>query len=657
MSQLQITGNQSKALKIGQRLLTGAKSFGKGVRASVGEDGSNFIKKTARKIKRDQKIINKENKRQKRFEAAVKEEAERREKLSDGGGEYKTKITAKGMVKNALVSPFKALKQIIIAWSIQNLPKIIEEVRKFTKKVKIVVASVTNAVKASGDLFQGWLSYGKAWMQNMVTFDWNDSTGRLKDAEEQIGDAQGELSASFDTMYNVWGKEEDELDAMLAHLRSGKTIQETVDAIVSGAPVPVFPQTPMFGAGAESDGGFRGTANTYGMSQDAVTDTKWKPILNLIASAESVDGSYDSIYPSGTKSGLSNMTIEEADAWQASTASARGSAAAGRYQFMNIKDQAAAAGIGPNEKFSPQNQDKMAIALITKKKGVNFDMLRNDPAQAQMLLSQEWAGLAKDRTNKSYYSGDGMNEAGVTTTEIRGSFQSALDGGVSGPQGGGQPGGTITGGVTTDSDSLQVGDKVSGFGVSSAMGMRYHPVRGGKKSHGGLDIATPQGTYLAFSVSVEIIAAGSYGGYGYLVDAWSEELGVQFRCAHLSSIMCSPGQRVKPGAAIARTGGAGGSRGAGTSTGPHLHFEVSTHKGSANYGGSNNANLTSSHAKYLLLSASEPKINKLNVSNMSSNARLTAQELSSSAASNRTNGRKETTHVVVATQKTIVATN
>ena len=157
---------------------------------------------------------------------------------------------------------------------------------------------------------------------------------------------------------------------------------------------------------------------------------QWKPLLELIAAHESVGGSYDSIYPSRTKPGLSSMTIAEADAWQASTASSRGSAAAGRYQFMYIKEQAAAAGIGPNEIFSPENQDKMAISLLTKKRKITLDMIKNNPDEAMIRLGMEWAAMPMPKrmqghnrmvnAGQSYYAGDGKNAAGVSVATVKG---------------------------------------------------------------------------------------------------------------------------------------------------------------------------------------------------------------------------------------------
>ena len=175
----------------------------------------------------------------------------------------------------------------------------------------------------------------------------------------------------------------------------------------------------------------------------------WKPILDLIAKYEAVGGSYDSIYPSRTKPGLSKMTIAEADSWQASTASSRGSAAAGRYQFMNIKHQAAYAGIGSDAIFSPENQDKMAIALIEKKRKVTYDLMQKNPDEAMIRLGMEWAALPMPKAmrghkrmvnaGQSYYAGDGKNKAGASIKEVRDAMKGI------GP--------TVGRGSTTDSSS------------------------------------------------------------------------------------------------------------------------------------------------------------------------------------------------------------
>ncbi|MEM7650557.1 MAG: hypothetical protein AAF204_00555 [Pseudomonadota bacterium] len=92
-------------------------------------------------------------------------------------------------------------------------------------------------------------------------------------------------------------------------------------------------------------------------------------LLDHIARHESVNGSYDSVWPNSVKDGLSEMTINEVIAWQESC-NDKGSCAAGRYQFMpktlkglieNMDN------IDGTEKFSPNVQDLLAVELMREK--------------------------------------------------------------------------------------------------------------------------------------------------------------------------------------------------------------------------------------------------------------------------------------------------
>lgn len=171
---------------------------------------------------------------------------------------------------------------------------------------------------------------------------------------------------------------------------------------------------------------------------------QWGPVLDLISSVEGV--SYDSVYPGTTKvkySGgkpLYEMTIGEAHDWQTQTYRARGSAAAGKYQFMDIQTQAASyAGLGRGDMFSALNQDKMAIGLIEKKRKITLEMLKNNPAKAQRLLAMEWAGIPVGTAmrghkrqvgpEQSYYAGDGRNASGTSTAAVRAAFAQVVGGG------------------------------------------------------------------------------------------------------------------------------------------------------------------------------------------------------------------------------------
>ena len=154
---------------------------------------------------------------------------------------------------------------------------------------------------------------------------------------------------------------------------------------------------------------------------------------------------------------------------------------------------------------------------------------------------------------------------------------------------------------TGQTTGTQKGDMISGYEVTSAYGQRWD------RLHGGIDIGTPVGTFVGLSVPVEIVYAGRHGstgsGYGNVVDAWAPSLGLQFRLAHLNTILCQKGQKLPAGTALGKTGGAQNDPGRGSSTGPHLHFEVDNQKNGMRYGGLGDP---SPYVQYLILSANGP---------------------------------------------------
>ena len=180
------------------------------------------------------------------------------------------------------------------------------------------------------------------------------------------------------------------------------------------------------------------TGDSGGNTGDSGGNTAWAPVLEMIAGAES-NGRYDIMYGGKIIDGITEMTIAQA----AKKAGDRGDGknyAVGKYQFITLVDQAKAAGLNPNkDKFSPKNQDKIAIDLITRKRGVTKQMAKNNPKEAGKRLAMEWAGLpvlAPTKGHKrdvsrgqSYYAGDGVNKSTITPEEVEASFQKLQKGG------------------------------------------------------------------------------------------------------------------------------------------------------------------------------------------------------------------------------------
>lgn len=98
------------------------------------------------------------------------------------------------------------------------------------------------------------------------------------------------------------------------------------------------------------------------------------------------------------------------------------------------------------------------------------------------------------------------------------------------------------------------------------------------KPHGGIDIACAAGLFISLTVDAEAVGTQSGGGYGNVIDVWVPSLGVQLRFAHNSRILISSG-KIPAGTSFAITGSTG------RSTGPHIHLEASSERGSTNYGG------------------------------------------------------------------------
>ncbi|MFZ9668347.1 MAG: murein hydrolase activator EnvC family protein [Solirubrobacterales bacterium] len=87
------------------------------------------------------------------------------------------------------------------------------------------------------------------------------------------------------------------------------------------------------------------------------------------------------------------------------------------------------------------------------------------------------------------------------------------------------------------------------------------------RMHEGIDIAVAEGTPVRAAKSGTVILASYYGGYGNYICV-DHGGGLSTCYAHLSGYASSTGQRVSQGQVIGYSGNTG------SSTGPHLHFEV-----------------------------------------------------------------------------------
>lgn len=108
--------------------------------------------------------------------------------------------------------------------------------------------------------------------------------------------------------------------------------------------------------------------------------------------------------------------------------------------------------------------------------------------------------------------------------------------------------------------------------VTSAFGMRVHPVTGVRKLHDGVDLGAACGTPVRAARAGTVRSVGDDGPYGLRVVV-EHGRGVETGYAHLSATSVAPGARVTPSTVLGTVGSTG------LSTGCHLHFMVTRRGG------------------------------------------------------------------------------
>jgi murein DD-endopeptidase MepM/ murein hydrolase activator NlpD len=104
--------------------------------------------------------------------------------------------------------------------------------------------------------------------------------------------------------------------------------------------------------------------------------------------------------------------------------------------------------------------------------------------------------------------------------------------------------------------------------VASGFGWRIHPIYKTEKMHTGMDFTAPIGTEV-YATGNGIVNKVEYDGRGYgnnvVID---HSYGYETLYAHLNKFVVRPGQKINRGDLIGYVGNSG------SSTGPHLHYEV-----------------------------------------------------------------------------------
>jgi hypothetical protein len=188
--------------------------------------------------------------------------------------------------------------------------------------------------------------------------------------------------------------------------------------------------------GGISDEAFQ-TANLDGISFDgeaAKTMTATggvKGLLDKIGQGEA-GGSYNRLF-GGREAPLTEMTLGQVMSLQ-NQMKQKGSpsTAVGKYQFINstLGNIARKMGIGPNEPFNEETQDKLALGLL-KGRGLD-DFMSGKLSRSAFIdnIAQEWA-IVKGSSGRGAYDGDGLNRAALNIGDFVDSLKS---GGFSGKE-------------------------------------------------------------------------------------------------------------------------------------------------------------------------------------------------------------------------------
>jgi len=411
------------------------------------------------------------------------------------------------------------LSYLTAGWIINNLPTWISMGKEFIARTQQMGKILGGFITNSTDIFKNFTKLLGAGLTNLMKFDFLDTSGRVSTAFD-------ELNLSVEN----WGTDFENVIKLIT--------TPLTEGIASGE------DARPLGTENTNEGAYERTAPYSGSGGSA--GGKLLPIhkqaLDIISGPES-GGSYNAMNQ-GTinddivgstldsktkiKKNLTDMTIGEVlqrQKWLMNKSNPQisdyGVYAAGRYQFIPIQLPVSmkSAGLSPGDKFSPENQDLMAAALM-QDRGI-----------------QPWT------VGGSKYS---KQELAIVEKARKTPFGSSSS--TSPPQ------------QSTPTQIVQVPPGK----INPIVGDRL----GAGRNHGGTDLAVNNGTPLR-AVSDGVIVDSDYeNGWGNFL-VMKDDRGIYHLYGHMQSGYKRSGP-VKRGEVIGKVGMTG------RTSGPHLHWEAGT---------------------------------------------------------------------------------
>ena len=296
------------------------------------------------------------------------------------------------------------LGTIVVGWILLNLPRIIRGVEALIEKIQAVTK-----------VLQEWYNKVVSWFTNFnATLTQKLQELNLISFEGDKKAIEGEVNTSNTALDNIIKDIEDGIDRLKNWTK--ETFGPKFNTSKTTEPSPV----------SKGMGGGQGN-NRLSPSKFVNKNLGGQPqgVLELIRGAE---GGYESMFPSETISGLTEMTITEVVALQKEKLKdGRESAAVGAYQMLYPDRYVEAAGLTMSSKFTPENQDRLAQAFLAER-GLTAEKAAKDPAGFAKGLAQGFAGVPvleamqgqvqKVERGQSYYRGVGKNKATVSPESV-----------------------------------------------------------------------------------------------------------------------------------------------------------------------------------------------------------------------------------------------
>jgi murein DD-endopeptidase MepM/ murein hydrolase activator NlpD len=441
-------------------------------------------------------------------------------------------------------------------WLMNNLPTWIamgkEFVARIQKATEIVSGFFNNTIK----LFTGVGNLLSSLGQNLLQFDFFDTSNRVKNSMNDLNFTMGSLTSQIEEAFGL----------LTTPLTEGKYSGEEIPEVgTQQTNEGAYTEPPPYSGSAPPSGNISGNQ---------------RQALNILSKYESASsGGYNAVNQIGIKGGrgvlpgsfsgdfrkmkqhggrpLTDMTIAEIMTLQAERPGMSNQEwirqgrlhAVGRYQFIGgtLPGVVKRSGISTTSKFTPEVQDLLALQYL-KEAGIGAWIGPADKATKQERVIIEAA--RKEPINYKPPVATGSQQPQRNPIE-RGRFAPLT--GTSGKSMGNKPLSTPTSPFLS-----KAGPITSGFGY-----------RWGRM-HKGYDIGVPVGTPVyAYLPGVVTRVDYEANGYGHYIE-WKDSVHNQLHFfAHLKQKpSIRVGQSFEAGALLGYTGNTG------RSTAPHLHWEI-----------------------------------------------------------------------------------